>query len=194
VAAPPVVAEPPAPAEPPVAATPDPATPPDTPPAEPPKDDTPPPASPVDTSESKPAAEEAKVVEQQIQDFVANNPALNGSTGAGVETTPAPTTTSIPVVDTSAPAPPLSQDALSNPTPATAAPESSNNLEGPSHKKLVLTPTENALAPSVDLNALLEKENQKESTDQPVETPATNTVITPATEAGDGTNPNDISL
>jgi len=195
----PVVAAPPVVAEPTPAPTPAPATPvaeppaqPATPPAEP---TTPPVATPIANDLTKSGVDETKGVEQQIQDFVSSNPALSGSTGAGASDQPTPAATSIPVVDTSAPTTSPQQDALSNPSAANNANSEQTEPvpEPPSHKKLVLTPTENALAPSVDLDALLEKENQKASADQPVATPAANTVVTPAISL-DGTNPNDISL
>lgn len=203
VAAPPVAVEPaPAPVPTPAPAAPvvEPPSQPTTPPAEP---ATPPVAAPITNDLTQSGADETKGVEQQIQDFVSSNPALSGSTGAGAPseptatpapapTTPVPSTTSIPVIDTSAPATSAQQDALSNPSVETST-SSEPVPEPPSHKKLVLTPTENALAPSVDLDALLEKENQKAAADQPVETPAANTVVTPAATP-DGTNPNDISL
>lgn len=194
VAAPPVVAEP-APAPAPATPVAEPPAQPATPPAEP---AAPPVATPIANNLTQSGVDETKGVEQQIQDFVSSNPALSGSTGAGASSeptatpAPAPTTTSIPVVDTSAPTTSPQQDALSNPSAETST-SSEPVPEPPSHKKLVLTPTENALAPSVDLNALLEKENQKTAADQPVETPAANTVVTPATTP-DGTNPNDIAL
>lgn len=152
-------------------------------------------------------SEETDGVEKQIQDFVASNPTLTNAADSTTTATPEPTSTpaapassptSIPVT-TQEPEEPaatpqngaVSQDELSNPTSS----HSSSAPEPPSHRKLVLTPTDAAMTPAVDLNALLEKENANDA----IQTPATSTVITPATEA-DGeqptttVSPNDISL
>ena len=156
-------------------------------------------AEPIDASLTKTEADETSGVEQQIQDFISSNPALSGSTGAGAQppaAEPTPPTPDNKPTDFSAPPTSAAQDALSNPSaepPKDESSGSSSNMEAPSHKKLVLQPTENALAPSVDLNALLEKENLKDTSDEPAVTPASNTVITPAVKT-DTTNPNDIAL
>ncbi len=140
-------------------------------------------------------AAETDGVEKQIQDFISNNPAIN-DTASTEPAKPASTSISIPVTSVdSPPAGAQTQDQLSNPSPAIT---SEPVPEPPSHKKLVLQPTENALAPSVDINALLEKENQKTTADQAVATAPTNSLMTPDSPTTDqpassGT-PNDIAL
>ncbi len=159
--------------------------------------------------EAQPKAEETTGVEQQIQDFIANNPTLTAT-----PSTPAPdsSATSIPVTVASStppvetpkpdatpipgempppPTPPAGQDALSNPT---AAVNVSSAADAPSHKKLVLQPTEEATAPAVDLDALLAKEEAKAS--EPAAVP-TSGVVTPASTEDDKpttVSPNDIAL
>jgi CheY-like chemotaxis protein len=176
-------------------------------------------AAPVDATLTQTKAEETDGVEKQIQDFIANNPTLTTSTETPKEevptgpatdapthtpdtvvaepavapavVVPAPATTSTPPVPAAglAPAP---TDSLSNPAPANAT----SIAEAPSHKKLVLTPTDASLSNGVDLNALLEKENQKENAGQPIPTPVTDTVIAPAADTPTETtvSPSDISL
>jgi CheY-like chemotaxis protein len=180
---------------------------------EPPK-----PVAPIGNDLTKTGTDETKGVEQQIQDFIANNPTITASAEPPKPAAPAattipvasaptvpdvptlpipPTVTATPAIEppTSAPVAPPTQDQLANPTPG----EPSGNVpEPPSHKKLVLQPTENATAPPVDLNALLAKEDAKEGTDQAVQTPAATSVITPqtnsdSTPAAAGT-PGDIAL
>ena len=79
------------------------------------------------------------------------------------------------------------------PSPATPAPEEAQpaqkiavNITAPSHQKLVLQPTGQTLNASVDLDALMAKEEAQDTKDQPVEAPSTNTVISPAGAASDG--------
>ncbi len=168
-------------------------------PAEPaeeePKEEAKPEKTPIAEDLTQTKAQETQGVEDQIQAFIGNNPALSGS-----GTTPAaPTETPTTAPDVSAPAAPATQEELANPTAATAAPQSGSIAEAPSHKKLVLQPTENALAPSVDLDALLAKEEAKETSDQAVATPQAAEVVKPevvATPTDDkpAGNPNDISL
>lgn len=88
----------------------------------------------------------------------------------------------------SSPPVPAGQEALSNPSPVTNA---DGAADAPSHKKLVLTPTNTDLTKPVDLDALLEKEQQKFTANDPVETPDTNAIITPADAAP---KPSDIAL
>ena len=80
------------------------------------------------------------------------------------------------------PAPDTAEAATAPPAPETGgnAETVAVNVTSPSHQKLVLQPTENALQPSVDLNALLAKEETASAADQPVTPPATNDVISPA--------------
>ncbi|MDQ5971926.1 MAG: hypothetical protein QG553_85 [Patescibacteria group bacterium] len=219
----PVVSAPPSSDEP---ATPTPAV--VTPPAEPPV------AEPVAEELSQPKAQETSGVEQQIQDFISNNPSITttpttppagttpppaeppvadatspapvtsdapASNGTSIPVTVAPTTPpiepptadDIPIPGEMPPAPkaPSGQDALSNPTPVNVG----SAADAPSHKKLVLQPSEDATTPAVDLDALLAKEEAKASDATPnvptsgVVTPAASEDNTPTT-----VSPNDIAL
>ncbi len=172
--------------------------------------DTPPASTPAaDLGQSEASATDA--AEKQIQDFISNNPGLSAtpSTPASDTTTtvssapPVPTSTSIPVTDvstndsTTSTVDPTKPSSTASSIPVTEQPPS-NVPEPPSHKKLVLQPTENATQPAVDLNALLEKENAKG--DDSVQPPAANTIITPQTTSDTASttpspaNPNDIAL
>lgn len=178
---------------------------------------TPPPAEPV--------AEETSGVEQQIQDFISNNPSITTtpttpppaddtasstptdtdtatSSGTSIPVTVAPTTppieppkandTPIPGEMPPAPKPPSGQEELSNPSPAPVNVGSA--ADAPSHKKLVLQPTEEATAPAVDLDALLAKEEASASEGPAVPTSG---VVTPASTEDDKpttVSPNDIAL
>ncbi|MEI7683211.1 MAG: response regulator [Candidatus Saccharibacteria bacterium] len=143
----------------------------------------------VGTDLSQTKSDETDGVEKQIQDFIANNPTLTTSTEmAKPEAEPTgpatdapdqiaePAPVAEPVVEPITPNP---IDSLKNPTPANAT----SINEAPSHKKLVLEPTDSSITQPVDLNALLEKESQKEISDQPVPTPATDSVISPSDNA-----------
>lgn len=178
---------------------------------------TPPPsAEPIKDDLTQTKTEETDVVEKQIQDFVANNPSLSTSADAKPAepaATPAPAAKSIPVIEVPTPEPEAKPEPTTAP-PAPTAPAvdepktddippkpAEEHNDAPSHKKLVLTPTENALAPPVDLDALLAKENENEA----AEAPQANAVISPTTspttttEAGttssaDPSDPNQIAL
>jgi CheY-like chemotaxis protein len=119
---------------------------------------------------SQTEAVESDGVEKQIQDFIANNPTLTSSAEPSQPTEPEPV---VPAAEATNPTPP---EALSNPVPANAT----SAAEAPSHKKLVLAPTDTTINQPVDLNALLEKENQKDTANQAIATPPTDTVVSPS--------------
>lgn len=101
------------------------------------------------------------------------------------KSTPIPVTTPGDMVEPSAPPSspqPATTPAETAPAP-TAEPKPAVNITSPSHQKLVLQPTDANLSPSVDLDALLAKEEAQNTQDQAVETPTTSAVITPASDA-----------
>ncbi|MEO5627925.1 MAG: hypothetical protein ABIQ89_03480, partial [Candidatus Saccharimonadales bacterium] len=166
----------------------------------------------VDPTLSQTKTEEASGVEKQIQDFIANNPTLTTNSDVSDQPTSSPQPVSIPVsaapAENTAPEatqPPAMpepeatttnpQDQLSNPSPEANDPA---KPEPPSHRKLVLTPTDSSINQPVDLNALLAKEEAKTSNVEPLPTPTTNTIIAPSSEPDSSSattaSPNDIAL
>lgn len=152
---------------------------------------TPPPAeadAAAVSDQAQTGASETDNVEKQIQDFIAN-----GGAAAPAADDSQTKTTTIPItlpVDTTSnidltqpPQPPVteSKDSLASVEAAVKEAEKApvNQTEVVSSHQRVLKPTENILSPGVDLNALLAKEEEKNTVDQPVETPPTNSVIKP---------------
>ncbi len=129
--------------------------------AEPPTDEPSVPARPT-------PAEDA---EKQIQDFLANNPApaAQPTTLPASAEPSAPETTKVvdaPQIQTDSNQAALNTEAkLSNPEPT--QPAVINAAESTGHKKLILTPTETATQPTVDLDDLLKKEEAKSSDTNP---------------------------
>ncbi len=158
------------------------------PPAEPATAAAPPAVVTPDTIQTE--AEETQTAEQQIQDFVANNPTLSTAADAPEVTAqpakraappPASKPTSIPVIEVPEKPEEAGAEAPAGAPPAPPEPEAKEVVpEPPSHKKLVIQPTGNALTPSVDLNALLAKEQEAGN----VAPPKTSTIITPS-DGGD---------
>jgi hypothetical protein len=80
-------------------------------------------------------------------------------------------------------APPAAIAPATPPEVKSEVPKTAVNITSPSHQKLVLQPTDANLSPSVDLDALLAKEEAQNAQDQAVEAPTTSAVITPASGA-----------
>jgi hypothetical protein len=125
---------------------------------------------------------------------VPNADGISGSTAdlepAATPTNPveaAPKSTPITVTtpgDTVEPsAPPAAIAPATPPEVKSEVPKTAVNITSPSHQKLVLQPTDANLSPSVDLDALLAKEEAQNAQDQAVEAPTTSAVITPASGA-----------
>ena len=142
--------------------------------------------APVQAADPQTEATETDGVEKQIQDFITNNPKLNSDDKKDETPTSAPT---ISPAQSGAPKPTenAAEEALANPT-ATSIPV--NSVEPPSHQKLVLQPTDAAMAPAVDLEAMAKKEEEKAASAPAV--PAPEPATPPA--APSGPNPNDIAL
>jgi CheY-like chemotaxis protein len=147
-------------------------------------------AGPVN-DQAEPEVTETATVEKQIQDFIANGGgASNTTTPANSTDSPAldaPGTTTIPVTvpstdsdgtDLTQPAITVSSDDTNKPSEAPETEMPVNHTEVSSSHQRVLQPTSDILAPSVDLNDLLAKEEAK-SGEAPA-APATDSVIHPA--------------
>ncbi|MEO8785127.1 MAG: response regulator [Candidatus Saccharimonadales bacterium] len=102
--------------------------------------------------------------------------------------TPAPTAeaTAIPVVDATPATETTPEAAPAAETAPAPQDKPAVNITAPSHQKLVLQPTGQNLSSSVDLDALLAKEEASDNQDKAVQTPSTSTVITPASGASEG--------
>jgi CheY-like chemotaxis protein len=124
--------------------------------------------------------------EQQIQDFLANSAASSA---------PAAETPETPVSDTAAePESTSIKIPIVEPTPEPTTPEvNSNNQTEPPKQKKIIQPIGDVSAPTVDLNALLAKEEASQTS----ETPVASGIITPSTDMpkqDNSVDPNAISL